>query len=189
MHYIYLLWLSNLLWWLYDEKVSSWAQRHNIPDYLISLLQNISCALCVLSCCSWVLNAVGLFVGGFNPSGWLTIRINLNRHVWNAVQVLSPKAELFPARARSCQNPPFGVLPVWLVGSSSSIVWSPPLVVLVLGPLRQCSGTGWCQILCVTSLWLPVCSYHSVHCLWLCLLYLDVCGRNQSVYKGWLSPG
>lgn len=56
----------------------------------------------------------------------------------------------------------------------------PITIVLVLGSLRWSSDTNHCKMLCVTSLGLPVCSYHTVYCLYLCLLGL--CGRGQPKY-------
>ena len=55
---------------------------------------------------------------------------------------------------------------------------SPPLVVLVLGPLGWDLGTGQGQALCVIFFGLPVCSYLTVYCLCLLLLDLSVHGRD-----------
>lgn len=51
------------------------------------------------------------------------------------MQRLPPEAELFPADSGACHNTPLGVLLVWLVVSSFGVVCSPPLIMLVLGPL------------------------------------------------------
>lgn len=65
------------------------------------------------------------------------------------------------------------------VESSSGVVWSPSLVLLVLGPLGQRSCAGLCQIFCVPSPGLPTWSYHTIHSLLLCLIGLSVWGRGR----------
>ena len=68
------------------------------------------------------------------------------------VQVLLLEGELFPAKYGVCWSLPLAVSFMWLVGLSSGVVQSPPLVMLVWGPLGLGSIAGRLQMLCVTSL-------------------------------------
>ena len=149
--------------------------------------RNVSRGLCAPSCSSQVLNAIGHCIGGGNTSGWLNIKINLDHDVWVTWQGMTPET-LFSAGSGACQKPPLDVPCIWLVGSSSGVVWSPPLVVLVLVQLGRCSDTVQCQMYHVTGLGLPVWSFHAICYLWLHLLGLGVLGRGQSVYKDQLPP-
>lgn len=150
-----------------------WLQWHNLPDHLSSMLHKCFLEVICTLCCSWVLQAVCPCVWGTDPSGWVTLWVNLNNCA-ETLQGLSPEAKLFPAGSGACQNPPLSEPLLWLVGSNSGIVWSPPLVVLALVPLKWGShcrsqpatvyDRPW-----VTCLQLP-------HCLWLTLLSLTVWG-------------
>ena len=88
---------------------------------------------------------------------------------------------VIPSRICAYRNPPLCVLIMWLVGSRFHMGWSPPLVLLVLGPLEWDSDIGPYQMLCVTGLGLFVCDYHTVYCLCLCLLDQHVPVSGQSV--------
>lgn len=62
-----------------------------------------------------LMNPVGPFLGGVNPSGWVAMRINLDHQVCNTV-------ELFLIVSGAYRILPLGVLLVWLVRSSSDVV-------------------------------------------------------------------
>lgn len=66
-----------------------------------------------------------------------------------------------------------------------------------LKPTSGCVGSGstwmgaWCRWMsdaACTGLGLPFWGYHAIFYLWLPLLGLNVLGRGQTVYKGWLPP-
>ena len=75
--------VSCLTWW------------HNLPDHLSLVLQEYCFVGYVQPPVVVVLSAVGPFVGGVHPSGWLTIRINLNNHVCTEV---APQGRVVPSR-------------------------------------------------------------------------------------------
>lgn len=92
------------------------------------------------------------------------------------VQGLLLEGELFPAGYGVCWSLSLAVSFMWLIGLSSGVIQSPPLVVLALGPLGLGSSAGRLKMLCITVLGLPVWSYHVILCLWPRLLGLGVCG-------------
>ena len=149
-------------------------------DHLSFMTQQCFLWVMCIFCCSWGLNVVGPLAGGVNSSVWLIIQ-------WTSITVHEMLCgcctweEVLPSRSGAFQNIPLGVPYVWKVSLIFSVVWSPPLLMLVLGLLGWCSDTGHCQTLCITGLEMPVCSYHSVHYLCLHLLDLSVHGRGQSM--------
>ena len=90
------------LWWRYLVGISG--TIFQITCALCS--RKVSYGLCVPSYRSWVLNAVGLSVGGVNPSGRLTIR-EISISVWVTVKGLLSQAELFPVGSGACWNYPW----------------------------------------------------------------------------------
>lgn len=54
-------------------------------------------------------------------SGWETLRVTLNIHVWDAVHLLSLDTGLFPSGSGASRNPSLGVVIVWLVGLSFGV--------------------------------------------------------------------
>ena len=112
------------------------------------------------------------------PSGWLTVSSNPDHSVWSAV----------PQQSRVCWDLPLDVLLVELIASCSDVVWSWPLGVLVLGPLWRDSGAVQCEMLPVTGPGKCVWSYRGIHILWLPLLGLGMCRKDQAAHQGWLLP-
>lgn len=97
------------------------------------------------------------------------------------------KVQLSAARSGAFQDLPLGVPLVWLVGLCSGVVWSQPLVVLVLGTLGRGSGAGWYQMLQLALSYLSGATkqFTISDCLYRAwVLY----GRGQGVYKDWFPP-
>lgn len=95
-----------------------------------------------------------------------------------------PGKMFFPAGSGAFHNIHLGMPYVWMGSLSFCVFWSPPLLVLVRGPLGWCSDTGHCQTLCIIDLEMPVCSYHTVHYLCLHLLELSIPGGSNLCKRG-----
>ena len=135
-----------------------------------------------LSPCNWVLIAFGTSLHGIDPEAgsllgstrlWC-VNCCAGHKKWNPpLQGVVPVREL-----------PLEMLLVKLIGFFYDVVWSWPLSVLVLGLL---GGTLVSDAACdwpwATCLELP-----AIHSLWLPLLGLGVCGKDQTTYQGWLWP-
>ena len=179
--------LGRYLWWLCDEGVllGSVAQSFTSPELCFPEMFSVGYVHPPIVVESWKLLTL-LWLELTLQAGWL-ISVNLNQCVWDTMWGLSFKVEFFPAGSGTCWNSSLDVQLVWIVGLSSGVVWSSPVVVLVLGPLGNGSGKVNVKYW-VISFGLPVRIYYSVYFLWLHQLGLGVWGRGHTVYKHWLSP-
>ena len=144
------------------EKVSCRAQWHSLPGHLIWVLQG--CHLCVPSFCTWASIVVYMSVGQANSqANWLTTIDELLCKDWPhgvGVTLAGPLVYLV------CPVCSLGVSIVRFTGWGSDGIWSLPLHLLGLEPLRRSSG--------VDQGWLPL------------VLDLVVLGRSYARNRSWL---